>query len=120
MERFNHAAAILSDWQLGQMGFLPTPLNCSPQSLHRYSFPFTDRSGGISMSIGPPTVHTFEHLTTTSPQIYLRVSDPGKICIFSLCSENEIERDDRKEEEHARVFDAGTQCPFTHLPGNQA
>jgi hypothetical protein len=31
----DHASAMLSDWQLGQMGFLPMPLNRSPQSLQR-------------------------------------------------------------------------------------
>jgi len=72
------------------------------------------------MSIGPPTVHTFEHLTTTSPQIYLRVSNPKKICIVTPRSENEIERDNGEDKENTRVFDTGTQCPFTHLPGNQA
>jgi hypothetical protein len=30
-----HAADISSDWQLGQMGFFPMPLNRSPHSLHR-------------------------------------------------------------------------------------
>jgi hypothetical protein len=30
-----HAAAISSDWQQGQMGFFPMPLNRSPHSLHR-------------------------------------------------------------------------------------
>jgi hypothetical protein len=30
-----HAADTSSDWQLGQMGFLPMPLNRSPHSLHR-------------------------------------------------------------------------------------
>jgi hypothetical protein len=29
-----HAASTLSDWQLGQTGRLPTPLNFSPQDLH--------------------------------------------------------------------------------------
>jgi hypothetical protein len=30
-----HAADTSSDWQLGQMGFFPMPLNRSPHSLHR-------------------------------------------------------------------------------------
>ena len=30
-----HTAEISSDWQLGQMGFFPMPLNRSPHSLHR-------------------------------------------------------------------------------------
>jgi len=30
-----HAMATSSDWQLGQIGFLPIPLNRSPHSLQR-------------------------------------------------------------------------------------
>src|SRR5512136_2207418 len=34
-ESMDHASATSSDWQLGQIGFLPIPLNCSPHSLQR-------------------------------------------------------------------------------------
>src|SRR5512137_880661 len=35
IESVDHASATSSDWQLGQIGFLPIPLNRSPHSLQR-------------------------------------------------------------------------------------